>query len=192
MLELNLRTMARNWWTFLVRGILAILFGIVAILWPDLTVTALVIFFGAFALVDGIFAIAAAIVGATGDTPRWLLVVEGILGIAVGVVAWLWPGLTAVTLLYFIAAWAILTGIIEIAGAISLRREIENEWMLGIAGALSVLLGIVFIAFPIAALTTIALVAGVYALIFGVILIALAFRLRGLSQDIERQEPSPA
>ena len=171
----------------LLRGAAAILFGLVAIIWPGITVTVLVIFFGAYALVDGAFSIGAAIVGGEARVPRWLLVLEGVLGIGVGVVALLWPGLTAVTLLYIIAAWAIITGVMEVVEAIRLRNMIDNEWFLGIAGVLSIILGIVFFTFPIAAIATVAIVAGVYAIFFGALLIVLSFRLRSLKDDLPEE-----
>ena len=184
MLGIDVTALVRNWWMVLIRGIAAILFGVVAIIWPGITVTVLVIFFGAYALVDGAFSIGAAIVGGQTRVPRWLLVVEGVLGIAVGVIALLWPGLTAVTLLYLIAAWAIITGIVEIIEAVRLRDVIENEWFLGIAGLISIIAGVVFFALPIEALTTIAIVAGVYAIFFGALLVVLSFRLRSIKDDL--------
>ena len=187
MFELDVATLARNWWMMLLRGAAAIVFGLVAIIWPGITVTVLVIFFGAYALVDGAFSIGAAIVGGETRVPRWLLVIEGLLGIGVGVVALLWPGLTAVTLLYIIAAWAIITGVVEIVEAVRLRNMIENEWFLGIAGVLSIILGIVFFTFPIEAIATVAIVAGIYAIFFGALLIVLSFRLRSLKDGLPEE-----
>lgn len=187
MFELDVATLARNWWMLLLRGAAAIIFGLGAIIWPGITVTVLVIFFGAYALVDGAFSIGAAIVGGNTRVPRWLLVLEGVLGIGVGIVAMVWPGLTAVTLLYIIAAWAIITGVVEIVEAVRLRNVIENEWFLGIAGVLSIILGIVFFSFPIGAIATVAIVAGIYAIFFGALLIVLSVRLRSLKDGLPEE-----
>lgn len=189
MFEIDVATLARNWWMMLLRGAAAIVFGLIAIIWPGISVTVLVIFFGAYALVDGAFLIGAAIRGGDARVPRWLLVLEGVLGIAVGIISLVWPELTAITLLYLIAAWAIVTGVVEVLEAVRLRNMIENEWFMGIAGVLSIILGIVFFTFPIEAIATIAIVAGVYAIFFGALLIVLSFRLRSLKDDLpeERQ-----
>ena len=161
------------------RGLAAIVFGLLAFVWPDITLFALVLLFGAYMLVDGIFAIVAA-VGAAGREARWwLLLIEGVLGVLAGLVAAFWPGLTALALLYFIAAWAIVSGILEVIGAIRLRQEIEGEWALGLSGALSVLFGILLVVIPApAGLLSLVWLIGAYALVFGVLLLVLAFRLR--------------
>jgi uncharacterized membrane protein HdeD (DUF308 family) len=177
-----IEALARNWWMMALRGAAAILFGILAIVWPDITVGVLVAFFGAFALVNGIFAIVEAF--QADDTDRWWHVAEGVLSILVGVVAWVWPDLTALSLLYFIAAWALVTGVIEIIAAIQLRKQITNEWMLIIGGVLSVLFGILLLFRPRESAIALVVVIGIYAIIFGAILLILAFRLRGLRDDI--------
>ncbi len=161
---------ARNWWTLALRGLFAVLFGIAAFVWPALTLAALVILFGAYALVDGLFALIGGI-----QTRSWFFIIEGIAGILI----FIWPGITALLLLTFIAGWAIITGIIEIIGAIRLRQVIANEWLLILGGVLSVLFGIILIAQPGAGALAVIWVIGAYALIFGITLIALAFRLRG-------------
>lgn len=118
------------------RGIAAIAFGVLAFLWPGLTLVTLVLLYGAFALVDGVLSLVAAFTGSAKPVPTWWLVVVGLLGIAAGAVIFLWPGITAVLLVLFIGAWALVHGIFEIIGAIQLRKEIDNEWML-ILGACS-------------------------------------------------------
>ena len=123
------------------RGLAAIVFGVLAFVWPDITLFALVLLFGAYMLVDGIFAIVAAVRAAGREARWWLLLIEGVLGVLAGLVAAFWPGLTALALLYFIAAWAIVSGILEIVGAIRLRQEIEGEWALILGGVLSVIFG---------------------------------------------------
>lgn len=170
--------LTRNWWAVLVRGIAAVLFGILAIVWPGLTIGVLVFLFGFYALLDGVLAIVAA-VRAVGQHQSWvMLLVEGILGVVAGLIAFFYPGITALVLLYIIAFWAIVTGILEIVAAVSLRRAIANEIFLIIAGVLSVLFGILLIVNPGAGALSVVFVIGIYAIIFGISLIALAFRLR--------------
>jgi uncharacterized membrane protein HdeD (DUF308 family) len=165
------------------RGLAAIVFGVLAFVWPAITLWALVLLFGAYMLVDGIFAIVAAVRAAGREARWWLLLIEGVLGVLAGLVAAFWPGLTALALLYFIAAWAIVSGILEIAGAIRLRREIEGEWALGLSGALSLLFGVLLVVIPApAGLLSLVWLIGAYALAFGVLLLVLAFRLRGTSE----------
>ena len=165
------------------RGLAAIVFGVLAFVWPDITLFALVLLFGAYMLVDGIFAIVAAVRAAGREARWWLLLIEGVLGVLAGLVAAFWPGLTALALLYFIAAWAIVSGILEIVGAIRLRQEIEGEWALGLSGALSVLFGILLVVIPApAGLLSLVWLIGAYALAFGVLLLVLAFRVRSASE----------
>src|ERR1043165_7837344 len=142
-----LNALARYWWLFLVRGIVAIVFGVLAFMWPGLTLVTLVLFWGAFALVDGVLALAHAFMG--GDIGhRWWLALVGLAGIAAGILTFLWPGLTALVLLIFIATWAIVLGIFQIIGAIQLRKEIDNEWTIGLSGAVSVLFGVIMLVAP--------------------------------------------
>jgi len=176
-----LATVARSWWTLVLRGVLAIVFGVVAWLLPDTALRALIVVFAAYALVDGVFALIAAF-GRGGEERRLPLILEGVLGIGAGIVALVWPGLTTLALLYVIAAWAIVTGVFEIIAAVELRREIDNEWFLGLAGAASILFGVLAIIFPgTGALAVVWMIAS-YAIIFGVLLIALGFRLRGMGE----------
>ena len=133
--------LAKNWWLLLLRGIAAIIFGVLAFAWPGLTLLTLILFYGAFALVDGVLAIIAAITGGA-PAPRWWLAIVGLLGIAAGLLTFLMPGLSALVLLFFIAGWAIATGVLQIIGAIQLRKEIDNEWLLILGGVISVLFGI--------------------------------------------------
>jgi uncharacterized membrane protein HdeD (DUF308 family) len=174
-----LRTLGRNWWALALRGVAAILLGILAFAWPGITLFVLVLFFGAYMLVDGIFAIVAAVRAAGEEDRWWLLLIEGILGVLAGLVAFFWPGLTALALLYFIAAWAIVTGIMEIVAAIRLRQEIEGEWALGLSGLLSVIFGILLVVLPApAGLLSLVWLIGAYAVATGVLLLILAFRVR--------------
>jgi uncharacterized membrane protein HdeD (DUF308 family) len=160
----------------------AILLGLLAFIWPGITLFVLVIFWGAYMFVDGVFAIVAAVRAAGQEARWWLLLVEGILGVLVGIVTFIWPGLTALALLYLVAAWAIVTGILEIVGAIRLRREIEGEWALILAGVLSVIFGVLLVVIPApAGLLSLTWLIGVYAIVFGVIMLILAFRLRSMA-----------
>lgn len=165
--------MQSSWTSLLLRGILAIIFGIIAILFPGIALFALIIVFGAYAFLDGILAIVVAI-QERHVLPRWgWLLVEGIAGIALGIVAFVWPGETALILLYIVAVWAIVTGILEIGAAFTVR-----DWLIGLAGILSLAFGVLLIAHPGAGLLSILWLLGIYALIFGVLLIVHAFQLR--------------
>jgi uncharacterized membrane protein HdeD (DUF308 family) len=172
-----LHGLAKNWWLLLLRGIAAIIFGILAFAWPGITLLSLVILYGAYALVDGVLAIAAAI-GGGGTTPRWWLVVVGLLGIAAGLLTFFWPQITALVLLMFIGAWALIHGVFEIIGAIRLRKEIDNEWMLILSGALSVLFGAAMLIMPGAGALALIWVIGAYSIIFGILFVGFAFRLK--------------
>ena len=183
--------LSRNWWLVVVRGILAILFGVVALFWPGLTWLVLVLMFGVYAIVDGVFAIWSGVVRSRYSSRWWVFLLEGILGVAAGVIALMRPGWAALALVIVIAVWAILTGVLEIAAAIRLRREITNEWLLAFSGFISVLLGILLFFQPATGGLVVTLMIGAYALIFGVLLVALGFRLRkmdvrpaGAEQDV--------
>lgn len=175
-----LPTASGNWWALAVRGVAAVLIGLAALVWPGLTLAVLIILYGAFAVVDGGFAIVAGIRG-TGGTRRWLLLAEGVLGLLAGLVALFWPGLAAVVVIYVFSFWAIFGGLLRILGAILLRREIDNEWTMALGGALWVLLGIVLAVLPGAGLLAFAWVIGVLTLAMGVTLLIQAFRVRGQS-----------
>jgi uncharacterized membrane protein HdeD (DUF308 family) len=181
--------LARNWWVVALRGVLAILFGVMAFIWPGMTVAVLVLLFGAYALVDGVFAVIASFREHGGNQNRWALLLEGIAGIIAGVLTFIWPGITAIVLLYLIAAWAIVTGIFEIITAIRLRNEMTGEFWLVLAGILSVLFGVVIAIFPGAGALTVVWLIALYSIIFGVALIGLAFRLRGWAS---RPMPKPS
>lgn len=172
-----LHGLAKNWWALLLRGIAAIVFGVLAFAWPGITILSLVILYGAYALVDGVLAIIAAIGGGT-PAPRWWLAIVGIVGILAGIAAFLFPGLVTLYLLLFIGAWAIVSGVFEIIGAVRLRKEIDNEWMLILHGVLTVLFGVLLIAMPGTGALALIWVIGAYAIAAGVLMVVLAFRLK--------------
>ena len=176
----------RGWWSLVLRGIAAILFGILAFVWPAITLTALVFLWGAYALVDGVFAIAAG-VKTYGENRRWwVLLLEGVLSVIAGVVAFVIPGITALVLLMLIAAWAIVTGVFEMAAAIQLRKEIKGEWLLALAGIASILFGVVLFINPGPGAIALVWLIGAYAIVFGILLIALGFRLRSMVRSGDR------
>ena len=185
------RSLSQNWWLVVLRGVLAIVFGILAFVWPGVTWLTLIIMFGVYAIVDGIIAIVSGL-SRSQETPRWwIFLVEGLLGIGAGIVALAWPGVTSLVLIYMIASWAIITGILEIAAAIRLRNEISNEWMLGLGGLLSIGLGILLFFQPAAGGLAIIWTIAAYALIFGVLLVILGFRLRNWKAP-EARAPIPS
>ena len=162
------------------RGVAAVLFGLAALIWPGLTLAVLIILYGAYAVVDGVFAIVVGLRAGSG-THKWLLLAEGALGILTGLIAVFWPGITAVVLLYIIAFWAIFGGLLRIVGAVLLRREIDNGWTMALSGALWMVLGIVLFVLPGAGLLSLSWLIGIFALGAGITLIALALRVRGQS-----------
>jgi uncharacterized membrane protein HdeD (DUF308 family) len=169
--------LAKNWWLVLLRGIAAIIFGVLAFIWPGLTLLTLILFYGAYVLVDGVLSIIAAVTGGA-PAPRWWLAIVGVLGIVAGILTFLWPGITGLVLLFFIAGWAIAIGIFQIIGAIRLRKEIDNEWLLILSGIVSVLFGIGVLIVPGAGALALVWVIGLYAIIEGVLYSGLAFRLK--------------
>jgi uncharacterized membrane protein HdeD (DUF308 family) len=173
-----LRTLGRVWWLILLRGIVAIIFGVLAWAWPGATLVTLTLFWGAYALVDG----AAALWGGwqTRDRgrPMWQIVLIGLLGIAAGIFTFVAPGITAIALLIVIAVWAIANGVFQIAAAIRLRKEIANEWLMILSGALSILFGGLVIANPGAGALAVLWLIGVFAIAYGAMLVVLAFKLR--------------
>ena len=178
-----------SWWALVLRGIAAILFGVLAFIWPHITLTALVFLFGAYALVDGLFAIIAG-VKSHGEFKRWwVLLIEGVFSAIAGVLAFMLPGITALILLILIAAWSIVTGVFEIAAAIQMRKYITGEWMLVLAGVASLLFGIALLVNPgVGALAVVWLI-GAYTIVFGVLLFALGIRLRGLMHSARQMTP---
>jgi uncharacterized membrane protein HdeD (DUF308 family) len=177
-----LRALGKRWWLFLLRGIVGIAFGILALLWPGLALLTLALVWGADALVDGAFALAASLSGMrSGDTPRWWLALTGLAGIAAGLLTIIWPGITVQVLLLLIAAWAIVTGAMEAAGAIALRKEIEGELFLILAGLVSIGFGVAILAWPVAGAIGLVWLIAWLAILGGAAYVALALRLRKLA-----------
>lgn len=169
---------AGNWWALATRGFIAIALGVIAFLWPGVALTALALLFAAYALLDGILSLIAAHWRASRNDRWWMLVFEGLAGIAVAVVTIAWPAITVLALLYLVAAWAIVTGALEISAAIRLRRYLEGEWVLALAGAASALFGVLLVIAPIAGQSVLAWWIGGYAIFFGAMMLILAAKLR--------------
>jgi len=174
-----LDVLSRNWWAFAIRGVAAVLFGILALAWPGITLFALVFLFGAYCLVDGVFALVAAVRAAEAHD-RWAhLLFVGIFGILVAGITFFFWQITAFALLYLIAAWAVVTGILELVGAFELRRHMPGELWWVLAGLVSIAFGVLLILRPLSGALAVVWIIGVYALLFGGFLIGLALRLRG-------------
>ena len=172
-----LSILQENWWAIALRGLLGILIGIVAFVLPLPTMVALVWLFGAYAILDGLFNLVT--VWRKGRTrPWWAMALEGVLGLGAGIGSFIWPGITALALVYLIAAWALVTGVLEIVAAIRLRKEIEGEWLLALSGIFSIALGVLFAMAPDAGALALVWFWGAYTAAFGALLIWLSFRLR--------------
>jgi uncharacterized membrane protein HdeD (DUF308 family) len=173
-------TLIRNWWLLALRGVCAVLFGILAFVWPGLTLQVIIWLYGAYALIQGVLLAIAAVTHKEGQgLPWWTLLLEGLLGIGVGIICFVMPEIAAITLVFLIAGWAVMTGILQLIAAIRLRKEIEGEFWLGLTGVLSILFGLLLVFRPGVGLVTVAWLIGGYALVFGIFLIALAFRIKG-------------
>ncbi|MBN9168205.1 MAG: hypothetical protein BGO98_40105 [Myxococcales bacterium 68-20] len=173
---------ARNWWAYVLRGIAAVVFGLLTWIFPSMALLTLVLLFGAYALADGVSAIVAAFQRTVRESPRWLLVVYGLVSIAAAVIAVLYPGITALALVLLIAARAIVTGAIEIAAAVRLRRSVQGEWLLAASGVLSIVFGVLLFLFPGPGALGLLLWIGAWAILLGGLLIALGIRLRRMKQ----------
>jgi len=188
-----LNIISSGWWMLLIRGLAAIAFGVLTFFWPQITLLVLVLLFAVHAIVDGVMAIALGfqLRKQPGPTPWIFIVLMGVVSIAAGILAFAWPGLTAVVLLFMIAGWAIARGVLEIIAAIQFRKVIEDEWYLAAAGALSVLFGVCLIAWPGAGLLSLMWLVGTFAMLFGIVLCMLAFRLRGIGRSLGASLPAP-
>jgi uncharacterized membrane protein HdeD (DUF308 family) len=172
---------ARNWWLWLIRGIVAILFGVLALRWPGDTLVVIGILFGAYALVDGILAILATIRAVETHQRWWPLLFEGVVGILIAVITFWDVRITLLALYFTIAAWAFITGVLEIVAAIHLRSHLANEFWLIIGGIASILFGVLMIWYPLAGALTFVWLISAYAIVFGILMIGFSLRLRGHS-----------
>jgi len=170
--------MTQYWWTVALRGVVAILFGLAAFLWSGLTLQVLIALFGVFVLLDGLFTIAIAFNTRKVYTRWWGFLLQGIVGVAVGIIAFAWPAVTATAMLYMIAFWAIAIGSLELMAGIGICRDVDGGWLLGSGGFLTILLGVALLVWPGAALLSMIWLIGAYAIFFGVVLIAFGFKLR--------------
>jgi uncharacterized membrane protein HdeD (DUF308 family) len=181
--------LAQNWWLFTLRGVLGIIFGLIALIFPGATILSLVIFFSAYMLVDGVFGIISAVRAIRRKEDRWgLLIFEGLLNIAVGIAAFLWPGLTVVAFVWLIAAWAIVSGGLMTAAGFRLNME-HGRWWMVLGGLLSLAYGVLLIITPLIGAIVLTWWLGAYALVFGVALVIFSFKLRSRQQ--ERASPTP-
>ncbi len=175
-------TLTRNWWMWLIRGIAAIIFGVLAWIWPAATWVTIAILFGAYAFVDGIFAIYATIRAAETHERWWPFLVEGIVGLLIAAITWYDVRITLLALYFTIAAWAFITGILEIVAAIQLRKHISNEIWLILGGLASIAFGVLMVWFPLAGMLAVIWLIAAYAIVFGFIMIGFALRLRSHAQ----------
>jgi len=174
-----------------IRGALAVLFGVLAFAWPEITLVVLVLLFGAYALADGVFAFVGAYWAAENHRSVWPFLLEGVLGVVTGAAAFLWPNITAVVLVYLIAGWAILTGALELYAAIQLRKQLADELWLGASGLLSVVFGVLIAIMPGAGALAVVWLIAAYAVLFGGSLLALAWRLRSDRSTTGDERTSP-
>lgn len=189
-----LTILARNWWILALRGALSILFGILVLVYPGLALSTLILLFGLYSLIDGI-STAMMAVQQRKHQYWWVHLLEGLVGILAGILAVAYPGVTALILLYIIAAWAVFTGMFEIWGAIRLRKEIKGELWLGLSGVISVLFGLLLVLTnPLAGIMAVLTLVAAYAVFFGIIMLVLAFRIRGMGGSTSAGQPtrSPA
>jgi uncharacterized membrane protein HdeD (DUF308 family) len=176
--------LATNWWSLVIRGVLAILLGVITFAWPGITLTALVFLFGAYALLDGTVSLIGAVRAARAHERWGALLIEGFAGIAAAMVTVVWPPITGLALVYIIGAWAVVTGIFEMVAAARLRKYISGEWLLALSGLASLVFGILIMIAPLAGALVIALWVGAYALVFGALLVGLGFRLRAWAKEV--------
>ncbi len=178
--------LTEQWWTWALRGAAAILFGVAVLTWPAAGLAVLVALFGAFALVSGIFALVGAAETHQWNPFSWTMLIDGLLGVAAGVITFIWPGVTAVALLYVIAFWALLVGIVELFAAFRFHRVLGtgDAWLVGFGGAVSVVFGGLLVARPGAGALAVITVIGLYAIVFGVAMLVIGFRLQALRKDL--------
>lgn len=181
----DIRLMATKWWAVALRGLVSVIFGIFAFAWPQFTAAIMVMFFGVYVLIDGLFALIASFATHGGLARWWLLLVEGILGIILGVIFLAHPAFTAAFLIILIAIWAIVTGIIEIVLAITYAKIVPDNWLMILTGILSLIFGFLLMKNPAAGVMAVIWIIGIYAVLFGMLVIAAGFTLRGLLHQVK-------
>ena len=179
------KLMLSYWWVLLLRGVLAILFGIAAYAWPGMTLVTLLTLFGAFALVDGIFNVFHAFSGRKEDEHWWVLLLEGLLGIAIGVITFQAPEVTATVLILYIGFWAMATGVLRIILAVRLRKEIEGEWWMALAGLAGIVFGVFMVARPGAGALAVLWLVAIWAIVGGVCLVIFSFKVKALGGKLD-------
>ncbi len=178
---------ARDWWVFAIRGIAALVFGILAFIWPERTLTVLVFLFGAYVLVDGVSLLVALVRGdALARRNAWAVGIMGVLGLVVGVVTFVWPDVTALSLLYLVAFWAITTGAFQVIAAFALRRELDGEFWMALGGIASIVFGALLAIFPGEGLISLVWLVGIWSVVFGVSSLSLAYRLHGIDATLSK------
>jgi uncharacterized membrane protein HdeD (DUF308 family) len=182
-----LSMVARHWWVFAIRGIAAIAFGVLAFMWPAATIAVLVFLFGAYVLVDGVALLVALVRGEPlARRHAWAVGIMGVLGIVAGIGTFVWPGLTALSLLYIVAVWAIAMGAFQVVAAVALRRELDGEVWMALGGVASIVFGVLLIVFPSAGLLSLVWLVGIWSVVFGVSSLGLAYRLHGISSALPK------
>lgn len=185
-MDVDREMMAREWgghgWSVVLRGVIAVVFGILAIVWPGISLAVLLVLFGVYAIVDGILSIATLITTPEARSRWWALLGVGIVGIAAGIAAFTWPGITTLALLAIIAIWALVAGILEIIVAIEGPSVVEHRWLWGLSGALSIVFGILLFRYPISGVLAVVWMIGLYAIMYGVTLISLGWQVSKVEQ----------
>lgn len=183
-----LELLSRRWQLVVLRGVVAVGFGLVAIAWPEITVLSLAILWGVYTLLDGITSIT---MGLGQGSDRLYLVLLGVLGVVAGLISLVWPQITVIVLLVVIAAWAIVAGVLQIAAAVRLRKVIRNEWFLALSGAIALVLGLLLIVQPAEGAIALVIAIATFALVWGITLIMLGFRLRSLRSHLDASPDLP-
>jgi uncharacterized membrane protein HdeD (DUF308 family) len=179
-----LESLQKNWWLVALRGLVALSLGVIMLFYPIASVYVLVIFFGAYAIVDGLFAVIVALMAIAQHKHKWWLFVEGVLGLTAGIMIFIWPGITAIILLYFIAFWALFTGILEIIFCVAQWKVLPNNWLWLLSGILSILLGIIMFVNPGTGALTVVFFIALYLIFFGVVLLGMGITLRGQTSQV--------
>ncbi|HEY5527066.1 MAG TPA: HdeD family acid-resistance protein [Candidatus Anoxymicrobiaceae bacterium] len=185
-----MRVLEWKWWSVVLRGVAAAAFGIITLAWPDITRLTLAVVFGLFVFISGALEIYNAIAAKRIDEPYILMLSVGTVGVIIGLISFIWPSVTALALLYLIAIWAIVTGVFEVVIAVQLPITRMGKWLLGVAGVISVAFGIVLISRPTGGATAVIWLIGAYAILFGVLLMALGFMIWRIRQQVTSVHPT--